>query len=325
MFKLTNIFVISIFFTLSCTKNISTPHKDTCQKDTTQKDTTQKDTTQKDTMPICKIEKKVLIIGIDGTRVDALKAANTPNIDTLVANGAYTWDAFAGGNLGDSTQQPTVSGPGWSSIFTSVWINKHRVKDDSFSNTNFNNYPAFYSRIKEKFQNAYLSSIVRWAPINQYILSDADYKADGSDKIVLQLTLEHLKNENPTVLFVHFGNVDLAGHTYGFSPTVPEYLSAIAIVDGYIGEILKTIKERPNIKYESWLIILCTDHGGIKKSHGGQSPEERTVFIIACGGDIIKGETSPGPGIVAIPPTVFKHLKIEVDTSWGWEGKPFGY
>ena len=35
-------------------------------------------------------ERKVLMIGIDGCRPDALNLANTPNIDSLIDNGAYS-------------------------------------------------------------------------------------------------------------------------------------------------------------------------------------------------------------------------------------------
>ena len=56
--------------------------------------------------------KKVLLIGLDGVRVDILAAANTPNIDALIANGTFSDDA--------QTRPRTVSGPGWSSMLTGV-------------------------------------------------------------------------------------------------------------------------------------------------------------------------------------------------------------
>ncbi|MHC4743051.1 MAG: hypothetical protein ACYS8Z_14135, partial [Planctomycetota bacterium] len=64
--------------------------------------------------------KHALIIGIDGCRPDALIAADTPNLDSLMAGGSWTMDAFSGGILGTSTQQATSSGPAWSSILTGV-------------------------------------------------------------------------------------------------------------------------------------------------------------------------------------------------------------
>ena len=42
--------------------------------------------------------RKVLIIGIDGARSDALQQANTPNLDALIAGGLYTYDAYVDPN-----------------------------------------------------------------------------------------------------------------------------------------------------------------------------------------------------------------------------------
>ncbi|MFQ6047327.1 MAG: alkaline phosphatase family protein, partial [Gemmatimonadales bacterium] len=63
--------------------------------------------------------KKVLLIGLDGVRVDILAQAATPNIDALIANGTFSEWARTG--------TPTVSGPGWSSMLTGVWPEKHGV------------------------------------------------------------------------------------------------------------------------------------------------------------------------------------------------------
>ena len=43
-----------------------------------------------------KKENKVLIIGVDGSRPDAILKANTPNIDSLWKNGAYSFKTKTG-------------------------------------------------------------------------------------------------------------------------------------------------------------------------------------------------------------------------------------
>ncbi len=267
---------------------------------------------------------RVLLIGIDGVRVDGLKVADTPNIDALVSNGAYTWDAYTGGELGKETQQLTVSGPSWSSILTGVWVNKHRVWNNSFADPNFDEYPHFFKRIREKRPEAYLSSIVSWDTMNELIPSGADYKAIGNDEEVAEKAVEHLATADPDVLVVYFGDVDHAGHEWEFSPSVPEYTAAISKVDGYAGAVLNAVKKRPTYGNENWLTIVVTDHGGIGTEHGGQQPEVRTVFIIVSGKSAKRGEISPGPGIVAVPPTVMQHLGIEVEPEWKWEADAFG-
>lgn len=87
------------------------------------------------TVLLVNAQNKVLILGLDGCRSSALLAANTPNIDTLLNHATYSFDAL--------TQYPTWSGPGWSSMLTGVWEEKHGVLDNSFLGSNYNNYPHF--------------------------------------------------------------------------------------------------------------------------------------------------------------------------------------
>jgi len=271
------------------------------------------------------ITKHALVIGVDGLRPDAVKVAYTPNLDALIANGAVSYDAYAGGELGKSTQQATSSGPSWSSILTGVWIDKHNVPDNSFKNPNYAKYPHFFKQIKEKKPTAYLSSIVHWKPINQFILSDADYEDSGNDAAVALKAVFHLGKNDPDVLFLHFDDVDGAGHSFGYGPEIQDYLAVVSKTDTLIGQVLRKIEGRPRAKYEDWLIIVVSDHGGIMTGHGGQTPEERFVFLLASGGATLKEEISPGPGIVAVPSTVFKHLDLPIEPTWGWEAPPFGF
>ena len=67
---------------------------------------------------------------------------------------------------------------------------------------------------------------------------------------------------------------------------MPEYISAIEEVDGYLYPIMQTILQRPNYSNEDWLILVTTDHGGLGFSHGGSSADEQNVFVIASGNSI---------------------------------------
>ena len=62
-------------------------------------------------------ERKVLFIGIDGLRSDALQAAATPHMDSLFQTGISTYDSW---HLG-----VTSSGPSRSSMLTGVWLITH--------------------------------------------------------------------------------------------------------------------------------------------------------------------------------------------------------
>src|SRR2546421_548022 len=55
-------------------------------------------------------KRHVLLIGIDGTRPDALLAAKPPNLSALIAEGTFSDKAQAG--------DITNSGPGWATVLT---------------------------------------------------------------------------------------------------------------------------------------------------------------------------------------------------------------
>ncbi|GAA5495775.1 hypothetical protein Rhal01_01954 [Rubritalea halochordaticola] len=278
--------------------------------------------------------RRVLYIGIDGVRPDALQAANTPNMDALAAEGVITYNAFSGGVLGTSSQQSTYSGPGWSSLLTGVWTDKHKVTNNSFTGHDFQNYPHFFRRIKEEVPTAHVSSIIHWSPIDTVIVEGSkdggvefvDFRSNQStDTGVANVAAAQLGSSDPDVMFLHFDEVDYAGHGYGYSTSVPEYLSAIEGVDGYIGTVLTALQNRPQYAQEDWLVIVSTDHGGTGTGHGGQTSGERTIFMLVSGGATENGVVSTeSPGQPAAPATAMKHLGITLDPSWGWEEDAFG-
>ncbi len=230
-------------------------------------------------------ERKVLILGIDGCRHDALQAANTPNIDLLIDNATFTYEGL--------TQAPTWSGVGWSSMLTGVWGEKHGVSDNSFSGSNFSNYPHFFNHIKSVYPDKYLSSICHWSPINTEVVDLADnIQSTSSDQEVEDLAEIQLGLEELDAMFLHFDDVDHAGHANGFSINNPEYMDEIEQVDAHIGNVISALNARASLNQENWLIVVSTDHGGLGSSHGGGSYEERNIFIVFSGDDYANEELS---------------------------------
>ena len=45
-------------------------------------------------------------------------------------------------------------------------------------------------------------------------------------------------------------------------------------------ESINAIKARPTYETEDWLIIITSDHGGIKRNHGKESIQERMTFAV---------------------------------------------
>ena len=224
--------------------------------------------------------KKVLIIGIDGCRADALALAQTPTIDGLIANGIYSPNT-----LNDDI---TISGPGWSAILCGVWSPKHLVTGNDFTINDYDNYPSIFRHAEEFDPSINTLSICHWAPINDYIVQNyVDFKLNvSSDAEVSSQASSYISSNDPDLIFLHFDDVDHAGHSYGFDPNVAQYIDAIEIVDSQIGPILNTIEQRPNYANEDWLILISSDHGGMGTSHGGTSIEHREVVFIASGNSV---------------------------------------
>lgn len=240
--------------------------------------------------------RKVLIIGIDGCRPDALVTASTPNLDALMANGTFSLDA--------RNTRTTYSGPAWASILTGVWEEKHGVTDNSFNGSKFNRYPHVFKFIKDKYPESRNVSVGEWAPINDQIAvvhSDSarntSNASDTESKAVAELGVESL-----TSLFLHFDAVDHAGHSSGFTPSNSHYIAAIEEVDASIGGIIAAMKAREDYANEEWVVIVTTDHGGLGNSHGGNSEEERTVFMIVNGHNVPTKEIKKTTITNTIPP-----------------------
>lgn len=226
--------------------------------------------------------RKVLIIGIDGTRSDALQKAKTPHIDGLLASSLYTFNGWHCGI--------TMSGPSWSDILCGVWEKKHGVTGNDYNGSNFNRYPYFTKRAKDIVPDLYCVQVVEWAPLNDEVYNDGWNKKikvpDGNGRPTTDSAIAQLKNPALDCLFVYFDEVDLAGHSSGFNLKNSNYLSAIEKVDGFIGEILNAVYSRTDYAEEDWLIFMVTDHGGTGLVHGGGTDAERQVWWIASGASV---------------------------------------
>jgi predicted AlkP superfamily pyrophosphatase or phosphodiesterase len=298
--------------------------------------------------------RRVLLIGIDGCRADALRKlvenGRAPHLRSLAQTGAVTWSAYAGGELDGDSQQDTSSGPGWTTILTGVWRDRHGVADNRFRFHRIAQWPHWMRRMKDHAPKAWVGSFCDWPEIHTFIVAasrsaesdfldheflattrDATGKHVDYEKCDAQITekaVEQLTTADPDALFVYFGNLDETGHGVAhpegrFSPENEPYCAALAQIDTRVGRVLDAVKARPKHGEENWLVLATTDHGGRDTKHGGQTPEERTIWMLASGGAVPKGKViEKAVPQTAIAPTVFRHLRIPVKAEWGW-GEPF--
>lgn len=276
-------------------------------------------------------KKKAILIGIDGLQYEKIAEIKTPNIDKFNIKKGFT-----GGVYGTKSQQVTSSGPSWTSILTGVWTDQHKIVNNA--GEKHSKSPSVFSYIKQHNKNAYLASISTWKQINLLLKNDM-YKTNfssqgGTDLLSTELIVDQITKYNPDFSFVHLDDIDHAGHAFGYGR---EYTSAVEYIDSLIGDILKAIKERKHRYHEDWLVIIVTDHGRDIKGfhHGGQTIEEKTIFIgmNKKGNDYfenidndkkitnLKGLETLLP-LTTVAPTILKHLGVPIKKEWKLDAKP---
>jgi predicted AlkP superfamily pyrophosphatase or phosphodiesterase len=173
---------------------------------------------------------RILLIGIDGCRTDALLAANPTNLKRLIDQGAFSDATNILGTRTDNAD--TVSGPGWSNILTGVWADKHGVVNNELKVKHYDKYPHFFVHVKEVYRGAHTHSYCVWRSIDTHIVAGADesicFARDGrsepdcaADSRCAAKAVDVLKSADSDVMFVYFENVDATGHLKGFHRSVP--------------------------------------------------------------------------------------------------------
>jgi len=231
-----------------------------------------------------------------------------------------------------------VSGPGWSSLLTGVWPDKHGVTDNSFRGKRYDEYPDFLTRIERVRPELNTFAAIDWLPLgadadggpvigdapdSKFVVDGDVLTWPGADSAVVAASVEQLRASDPDALFVYLGNPDEASHESGSIGI--EYREAIALADRHIGMLLDAMRARPTFADEDWLILVSTDHGRTAEGgHGGDSPEESTIFYIVSGPSALLGAPAEPPRIVDVPVTALVHLGIAIDPAWQLDGRPVG-
>lgn len=248
-------------------------------------------------LPEGKTEKKAIVIGYDGCRADVVTLANGKysGIAKLVNNGGSINLGYCGGvNFPDGKNtQDTSTAPGWCALLTGVWADKNGV----YGNGQPKNmeYKTLLTTLVEDGTIASSSFITKWnghfskedstyLPEKQYCeennLNVSFTKCDGHEATVIE-TNKQLSEENcPDFTITIYEGTDSAGHDFGFSFNNPVYKAGFERCEKFAYSTLKTIEGRDSYETEDWLIIITSDHGGYSTYHGGDSIQERMIFIV---------------------------------------------
>ena len=293
---------------------------------------------------------KAIFIIVDGIPADVIEKLNTPTLDEISKIGGYT-RAHVGGGKAMYNETPTISAPGYISLLSGTWGNKHNVWDNDIAAPNYHYWNIF--RIAEKVDpNLKTALFSTWLDNRTKLVGEGleeagsielDYKFDGLehdtikyphdkeanyirkiDDAVSDEAARYITTEGPDLSWVYLEFTDDMGHRFGDSP---QFYQAIESADHQIKKIWDAIKQREREFDEDWLIVITTDHGRnaeTGKDHGGQSDRERTTWI-TTNSQKLNSHFKQSPGVVDILPSIFNHLHLTIpdDVHREIDGVPF--
>lgn len=263
-----------------------------------------------------KTTKKVLFLGYDGCRVDVLKYALAAEKEAY-ADGEKRWNetkknvvknrrsglmllrenggqlkfTYSGGEKGGATQQATSTAPSWATMLTGKWAKEdggHGVADNGMykpasvktflTEAAESGYSASFTTSWREHQARTYQYDIEYAIVNNL---DVTYTHCPDDAATFYDVLARVADPNidTDVIFCTIEGTDHAGHDTKFGIQHPEYIEGFTEEDDYGYRILSAIYNRPSYAEEDWCIVISTDHGGYKYSHGGQSIMERATWL----------------------------------------------
>jgi len=283
-------------------------------------------------------QRKVVFIIADGIPADVVERVNTPDLDLIAKEGKYM-RAYVGGEKDTYSETPTISAIGYNSLLTGTWANKHNVCDNDIKEPNYN-YWNIFRLFKNQYQNKKTAVYSSWTDNRTKLFGDRlaeagniypDYHADGYeldtinfphdkqrdfmhkiDEAVTDAASAGIRKNSPDLSWVYLEYTDDIGHMYGDSK---KFYDAVALMDKQLGGIWNAVQYRKERFNEDWLIFITTDHGRDEqtgKGHGGQSPRQRSTWIVTNYPDLNNYAKYYQPAIVDIMPAIAHFMNINI-------------
>jgi predicted AlkP superfamily pyrophosphatase or phosphodiesterase len=257
---------------------------------------------------------KLILLLIDGCRGDALRLAETPVIDDLMARGAST--------LAARTVEPSMTLPAHFSLFTSLAPPAHNVTANTGSPAPSNMAQGLVETLK--YNGCSTAAAYSWEPLRNLApptaLDAAFYlNTDGtpfSDLDVMRGGIQLLKALQPDFLFIYLEGVDQAGHASGWMSDA--YLAALRLADRAVGQLLQALTDCR--LQEDYHLLLQADHGGEGKGHQNASEAVLSIPWMVTGPGIRPGHRIEAPvRIIDTAPTIARLM--QVPAHYAWEGR----
>ena len=251
---------------------------------------------------------RVFVIGLDGAMGSAVRKAQTPNIDALLAEGVVTYSA--------QTVVPSFSYQAWGAMFHGVGPQKHQINGEHPIPEEVA-WPSFMKVIKKARPELSFAAFSCWKPINTHIIeaSVGCHSVSLPDPELALAAADYIRESPPHVYFMQFDFIDAAGHRHGYG--TDGYLEQIATTDTEVGRVVEAIEDAG--VFDESLIILVSDHGGDGKRHGTDHPDCLGIIWACRGPGVRQGAELVGEVNIGDTPSVVLHA-FGLPAPAGWDG-----
>jgi len=281
--------------------------------------------------------RKAVLIVVDGIPAPTMERLQPPTLMAIARQGHYH-RAYCGGEIGSYSETPTVSAIGYTNILTGTWMNKHNVTGNDNLSPNYH-YPTLFRIAKDQQRPVTTALYSSWIDNRTVLLGEnkdetrnltIDYVFDGYDqdktnypdekddlhiqKIdgrVCQEAARSIRTDAPDLSWIYLWYTDDAFHAQGHGTVTDK---AVMTVDEQLAPVWEAIQYRMREKDEEWLVIVVTDHGRTFDGHhhGGQSADERTVWMITNQRRTNRQFFRPTLSHVDINPTICQWMGFQV-------------
>ena len=251
------------------------------------------------------MEKKVILISIDGMRPDGLKTCGNPYVSELEKQCAFTYDA--------RSMVPSVTFPCHFSMTHSVPPQRHGILSNTYV-PQVRPVQGIFEKIREA--GGVSAMFYGWEPLRdiaspgtlKFATYINAYMEESCDTVLTDKAEELIDAQKPDFVFLYMVETDeKGGHDNGWMSE--EYLRRISIAIDNVKRIIERFGE-------DYTVIVMADHGGHDRSHGSELPEDMTIPLFFRGADFTPSRMLEGASLLDIAPTIAAVMGVFCDPDW---------
>ena len=251
------------------------------------------------------MDKKVILVSIDGMRPDGLQKCGNPYVKELEKICSYTYNG--------RSCFPSVTFPCHFSMTHSAIPQRHGLLTNTYV-PQVRPIKGIFERIKDF--GGVCAMYYGWEPLRDIALPGAlkyatyinSYAEESSDTALTDAAIARIEKAKPDFVFLYMVETDeKGGHDNGWMSD--EYLRRISIAIDNVKRVIEKFGDE-------YSVIIMADHGGHDRSHGTEMPEDMTIPFFFYGKDFECGKVLENVSLLEIAPTIAKIMNIPPVEDW---------